>query len=703
MYEIRPDSIKTFISDRSIRLPRFQRKQTWDSKKNFQLCISLFKNYPIGVCILSCESVNGRQVKSLLDGRQRRNALRLLDEDPENLYVWAKSFIGFKPNDSEYDLAEKFYVAISNFLEEDDDEISTTSSQPVSDVVLEEGEDTLGDSTEETDVAEEIEENEENEMISQDTGESGILMASSGIELLLKIIKLIHRKTKNKSGFTAPFDFSKWVNRLEYVETLSPRGNRLISKDLKSFINRYREYCEDKFIGEYKNEESFLDFVKTRYQVVDELRLKRHIHNHWSEMVVRMEVLQQIDDLLSDSKIGVIEVKEMKAIDHQKIFSLINSQGEPLKAVEVLSSKQKWNIVIQNPSQETKDAVRKLYQDMGIGGITNVVRWDLPATFLTRLGTNFIFKRFDSSKPSEFVKGLTIAFKTISGIYTKGVTKENIELLSSSPNVNWEGFDSFLSSVKMMFRIMKNFQYFKCFDTWRTSLLEITADLVAIDFFVLCYLDWIRKGEPIGGDANQKAFEKDCFILIDRLIYEHVCGIWRSSADARIKNNIEHLEENFIPVSKNEWENLLNGVFTNSKINDKDISFGQMKPLLYHFYCLNKQTGPSVALFDTLDVDHIIPQVLFNGSTTIPRKEVVKDNLLNLGILAKENNTSKGSKRLIEITDDWLKTQIKEYEFIEEADYGQFSNVNNWPQLFEKRKPFFLKAYGDKRDDLLNN
>lgn len=53
MYEIKPENVKAFITDRSIRLPRFQRKQTWDEKKNFQLCISVFKDYPIGVCILS--------------------------------------------------------------------------------------------------------------------------------------------------------------------------------------------------------------------------------------------------------------------------------------------------------------------------------------------------------------------------------------------------------------------------------------------------------------------------------------------------------------------------------------------------------------------------------------------------------------------------------------------------------------------------
>lgn len=85
MYEIRPETVKSFITDRNVRLPRFQRKQTWDPKKNFQLCISLFKEYPIGVCILSVDESKGKTVRWLLDGRQRKNALTKMYEDPENI------------------------------------------------------------------------------------------------------------------------------------------------------------------------------------------------------------------------------------------------------------------------------------------------------------------------------------------------------------------------------------------------------------------------------------------------------------------------------------------------------------------------------------------------------------------------------------------------------------------------------------------
>ena len=69
MYEIRPETLKSFIDDNNIKLPRFQRKQTWDDKKNFELIISLFKEYPIGVSILNVEEQDGYKTRWLLDGR----------------------------------------------------------------------------------------------------------------------------------------------------------------------------------------------------------------------------------------------------------------------------------------------------------------------------------------------------------------------------------------------------------------------------------------------------------------------------------------------------------------------------------------------------------------------------------------------------------------------------------------------------------
>ena len=92
MYEIKPQSLKTFIENTSIKLPRFQRKKTWNPEKNFLLAVSVFKGYPLGVSILNIEKgIDKKQTKWLLDGRQRRTALTDMYNDPEQIYLWAKN------------------------------------------------------------------------------------------------------------------------------------------------------------------------------------------------------------------------------------------------------------------------------------------------------------------------------------------------------------------------------------------------------------------------------------------------------------------------------------------------------------------------------------------------------------------------------------------------------------------------------------
>lgn len=232
MYEIRPESIKTFITDRNVKLPRFQRKQTWDEKKNFQLCISLFKEYPIGVTILSVDENKGKTIRWLLDGRQRKNALVMMYDDPENKYNWAKRFIGFKNSDQPSELEEKFTAKINEYIEADlDDE----------------------DGIDETDGT------EDDSAMREDDNENIILNTTYGLDFLLDIIKIIHNKQKRNTGFTKPFDLSKYVSKLPYIEN-DIQGVKLSSRKVKTFIDEYRKYCDDEFI-EYDDEKSFYNFL----------------------------------------------------------------------------------------------------------------------------------------------------------------------------------------------------------------------------------------------------------------------------------------------------------------------------------------------------------------------------------------------------------------------------------------------------------
>ena len=288
MYEIRPETIKTFVLDRNIKLPRFQRKQTWDEKKNFQLCISLFKEYPMGVTILSVEETRGRTIRWLLDGRQRRNALLQMYEDPENIYNWAKKFIGFKNNHQPSELEELFRKKIDEYIENSEEEEVETNE-----------EDSSEDSSE-----------------GIDSGEEECIDQKYGIEFLLEIIKIIHNKNKKNTGFTKPFDLTKFVSKLPYLEN-NQGTEKLSSRKLKTFLDEYRNnYCSNEDL-DYENEDSFFSFIDSRCQISDKNNLKRHIASNWKEMMIRISILERLDNLLSNSKIGLIEVKKISPADSQ--------------------------------------------------------------------------------------------------------------------------------------------------------------------------------------------------------------------------------------------------------------------------------------------------------------------------------------------------------------------------------------------------
>lgn len=239
---------------------------------------------------------------------------------------------------------------------------------------------------------------------------------SYGLELLLDIIKIIHNKQKKNTGFTKPFDFTKYVNRLPYIET-DGNGTKLSSRRVKTFIDEYRKYCDDEDL-DYAEEISFYKFLEYRCDIQDNKKIKILIHEKWAAIKERILIVEKIDGLLTNSKIGMIEVKNLFPSDSQKIFNIINSEGEKLTAVEILSAKPHWNIVVDNPSQSALDATKELYKKIGAVQ-TDIVRWDLPATFLKRIGKNLVIKQFTDSK-TDFEKELTYGFKILSSIYVEG-------------------------------------------------------------------------------------------------------------------------------------------------------------------------------------------------------------------------------------------------------------------------------------------
>ena len=671
MYEIRPESIKTFIQDRNIKLPRFQRKQTWDEKKNFQLCISLFKEYPIGVCILSVDESKGKTIRWLLDGRQRRNALTLMYENPENIYTWARKFVGFKNNDQIADLEDKFWAKIDDYIEAEPN-ADTTPSPEVG--VESEGPEVLP--------------------------EDAAIHNSTGLVFLLEIIKICHNKQTKNSGFTRPFDVTSCASRLPFV-TAGPTGDVLSSKKVKIFIDEYRNNCdlEDK---DFDSEESFINYLSSRCIIDNETKLKALVHTKWDDIRDRIIIVERLENLLANAKIGMIEVKNLSPADSQKIFNIINTEGEKLTAVEVMSAKPHWNVEIPNPSQETVDAVNQLYSQIGTVP-SNVVRWDIAATLLSRLGSNIVFRQFNESK-SDFEKKLTYGFKLTASLFDKGIKKENIEGLCKDSNLDWaRKSDQFVADLKNMLKVISSYDYFKYLNSWHTSIMELTSDTIALNFIALCYFDWDRKGKPIGSSNETKKFQKNCFILWDKLIYEYIYRQWWGSSDQKLANNLATkniLPDVYEPIPAQKWHDVLEQIFKESRIDNVDISRSTMTVLLYHFYCLQRLQGPDSD--KDIEVDHIIPQTAFDKSI-IERKKVIQDNLLNLGLLPKDENVSKSNKKLNAIESPWLKDQIVKYEFIPLEMFNEYSDIGNYEKMFASRQEVFYNAYGFKRTEILNN
>lgn len=677
MYEIRPESLKNFIEDTNIQLPRFQRKQTWDDKKNFELVISIFKEYPMGVSILNVEDIDGVKTRWLLDGRQRRNALQKFYEDPENVYLWAKKYLGLKTSDQLQDVDDKFWDSINEYLEDDeiDEEINTSDSD--------------------SNLEFEVESNEDDGPVYDS--------AKTGLELLLHIIKMTHNKNSKFSGFTRPFDFSKEIGRLPYT-TVENGKEHLNSRRLKSFLNEYQRYSSDEGIN-YKDKGSFKNFFNQRFSYDDNIKkqVDIKIDRNWEKIIERIEILDKITNIYLNSKIGLIEVKNLSSVDSQKIFNIINSKGTKLSAVEILSAKPSWNIVIDNLNSSQVAAVEQLYKQINVPN-TDIVKWDLPATLLSRLDySQFFFKSF-SETHTDLSKTITLGFKLLSGILESGVRKEDIDSLGRDRDIKWDvKFETLISEINNLHKIILSYDYFKYLESWKFEVTNRLSDAIALNFTILVYKDWVRKGKPIGNDSRMRQFQKNSFILFDTLIYEYVNQVWRGSSDSKIANNISNFESKgdvFTPVKQERWRELLSEIFNNQTIDGNKITRALMDPLLYHFYALSKIQGPDSRC--KIEVDHIIPQDLFKNSV-IANKEVIVHSLFNLALLPKNENASKGKKRLVEITDNWLKDQIEKYAFISKDDYQMYSDINNFDKLKKLREPIFLKAFTVERENILNN
>lgn len=686
MYEIRPESVKTYLDDRKIFFPRFQRKQTWDDKKNFKLCISVFKNYPVGVVVINREEYNNNVTKWLLDGRQRRNALMRMMEDVEEIYKWGKKFIKIHKNDQPDKVIEKFWNAIDEHLEKDVDNGNENDSSE--------------DGIEESEVL--VAQNDNSEVIEEVKIDKA---KDDDLQLLLNIMLIVHNQGKIGSGFTRPFDFRKYIDNLTYVDN-TENGVKLNCKKLRLVILEFNKKMYDEGKEDFSDKD-FYEFIVEKFNVPHNKRsgLSDEVEKKWNLIKERIKVIDLLENKLRETIIGIIELKNASLIDAQNIFKLINSEGTQLTSEEILSSKPYWNIQIKNPSDRFKLEVKELYKILKVKIPDTVVRWDFPATLISRLeNCDYLIKNLDLEKDNEFKVKLTLGFKLMSAIYQNGINKNCVADIAKNKEIKWkDDIEELVIDLNLMFKVISEIAFFKYFRSWKVTLMDITSDAVLINFITIMYKDWIRKGKPVSSGAGK--FQKNAIILFDKLVYEYIMKQWRGSSDSKVANNIKNFNyenEIFEAVSDKKWEILIKEAIDDCKINDNLIkNYKELKPILIYYYCLNNIAGPN-DIDVSISIDHIYPQDMFESST-LKNKDIIKDNLCNLMLLPKKSNSSKSNKKLKYIEDKWLIDSISKYSGINEVDFEKYSDLNNFDQLKEYRKGLFIDTFTKKRIDLLNN
>lgn len=390
MFTLRPESLKTFIEDRTINLPRFQRKQTWGPEKNFDLCISVFKDYPLGVVVIKAEGSGARLQKWLLDGRQRQNAIRKM-KNPEEIYLWAKATLGLKSNLTKDEVTEFFWQYLDKYLGEGDgeeeelEEIRETNDDENNIKTYIEGSDKNIDL--EKDADEEASEME----ISEEKGHYHVSAKNEGLKDLLDLILVVHPFRGRTSGFTKVFDFHNEIEDLDYIKQDTNSGIYYVdSNSLLAWIESQKRFGEIRNIKFPPSKEEFYNWLtKGRKPIARPDTIKTNIDRKWEQIFSILNHLDSLDRRLQESKIGYLELSNCDDNDAKKIFEIINTAGTPLTAAEILSAKPSWNKKIENPDPEIIRNKDELYKEIGIS-TEGVVKWDIAATFLDRLKLKFI-------------------------------------------------------------------------------------------------------------------------------------------------------------------------------------------------------------------------------------------------------------------------------------------------------------------------
>lgn len=664
-YIIEPISIHSFVTDPSIKLPRFQRKATWVKEQNFELAISIFQDYPVGVVIVNKE----KDESWLLDGRQRRSALIQMREDPVILYDWAKKYIGFKSNEDPSSLKERYWEKVDKYLQRD--EVGTA----------EPSDDSYGGE----------EEHIENSFDSEKQKE--------GLQTLLDLILMVHQIKGGESRWERDFDFTKFFPRIEYA---NPReDNKIIPAKLRKFL---LELNAEKG-SQPLTQEFFTEYYLDKYAILDkkENKFKEDVDHKWSDLLKAIETIAKSEKVFIDARIGLIKLTNVSPLDAQNIFSRINRGGTLLKAEELLSAKPFWNVKVNTSNTELRNIVKTMYERIGVEIPQDIYRWDIAATLLQRIHDRGLL--FDSYKESAekgevAIDQITLGFKLISSYFQKGMSGKHVNDLEKNTNINWEtSIDDLIFDIDKVCEILMTDSFFKYYQSWKRPLSKLMGNAIVLEFITILLTAWNDLGRPTVSSSSMTTFKRHARVLFDKLVYEYSTKMWRGSGDSKMASDINNWKERLAPIPEDNWREFINGA-CEGKYKGENVTQQILTPVLYYYYILTER-APINSLDVQFDVDHLYPQEKFKDNEFVDISD--KDCLCNLSLLPKKDNISKSNKSLNEIVDPWLKQQIETYADIPESKFDFYSDLSNIYALKRDRGELFRTAFKETREAKLTN
>jgi hypothetical protein len=635
MWELTPQSVKTVIDDK-ISLPRFQRKPTWNERQMFDLALSFYNGFPLGTVVVKVDALG---TKYLLDGRQRRQTLRDL-RDPERVYNWAKVALRFSNRSSPADIAGLFSDYVADYFgtepfereTEDDEEsgpagLDATSPEPsVPDAIA-------GSSIA---VAEAL----ATETADEKAASAGDLEVEEGIHQLLEVVLLAHGLWQGRTLFTRRLDRTLGLFAKNQIARTVPGSVKLQtdSRAFRKWILDWEAEAPESPGGFRPTTDEFLDRLVDAGELpvgTDQRKLKAELAAVWPDLERTVQGVLKVEQRLTRTKIGLLEIKGVTHATERKIFELINSAGTPLTAAEILSASHAWNVTVGSPDARIIAAMGRLYGVMGIPVAATVVRWDVAATVFDRLDIQLVFGGIggtagfkDPGKDggAGFERRITLGFKLLAGWYAGAIDKNTIADLDDKAKargtaVPW-GSNEFEELVGSAIQKAANQECFRLWADWGMNLADQTSDAAALNFALLTTSDWVRKSRP-GSGGLYKAFQRNARVLLDRTVFEYITGQWGGAGDSRIRKNLEALKRApanmvFEAVPESEWIGLLSQVVDDGRLRgasyatrlDERVVLLLLYRNVLRRLSLDRPPAGGPAGFE---VDHIIPQEAFKS------------------------------------------------------------------------------------------